>query len=132
MSNKSKSQSRTLQSTKYKTERRWESNRRRKLERALKDNPNNAEAITLALKNINYRRKTPKTSFWSKTNIAIAKVYKEFTGKVNMDMFSSNEKVSLPALTTPGPYSEKVTKPGNFVSDMFQLRNRVNGFSWNF
>lgn len=50
--------------TAYKNEMRWAKNRRAKLERALKRNPENLQIVE-ALKNIKYRRKTPGTSLLS-------------------------------------------------------------------
>jgi hypothetical protein len=66
----------------YKSGKVWETNRIRKLKRALKDNPNNAEEINKALANITYRRKTPTTKQWSATRRRIAEIFKKFTGKV--------------------------------------------------
>lgn len=45
----------------YANELRWSKNRKRKLNRALKAQPNNLQIVE-ALKNIKYRRKTPGTS----------------------------------------------------------------------
>lgn len=50
--------------TAYAREQRWAKNRRRKLERVLKEQPNNLQ-VAEALKNIKYRRKTPGTSILS-------------------------------------------------------------------
>lgn len=61
----------------YKSSKRMESNRKRKLERALKKNPEN-EQIVQALKNIGYRRKTPTTSHWSHQKIAEVMLNKSF------------------------------------------------------
>lgn len=122
MANKGKSKGAEAQAQRYKSERKWESNRMAKLERALKRNPENKQ-IELAMKNIVYRRSTPKTSQWNATKIATAKLFKKFSGKVNMDIFSSNEKVSAPALMLKG----KVTIGTSANSfNMFKLVTRAH------
>ena len=74
-----------------------EANRKRKLLKLLKQQPNN-EQIKDALTNIKYRRKTPKTQEWSKTDIQTAKLFKAFTGRADWDLFSSNPKVQAAAI----------------------------------
>lgn len=74
-----------------------EANRKRKLLKLLKEQPNN-EQIKDALTNIKYRRKTPKTQEWSKSAIQMAKLFKLFTGRADWDLFSSNPKVQSAAL----------------------------------
>lgn len=74
-----------------------EANRKRKLLKLLKQQPNN-EQIKDALTNIKYRRKTPKTQEWSKTDIQTAKLFKTFTGRADWDLFSSNPKVQAAAI----------------------------------
>ena len=74
-----------------------EANRKRKLLKLLKQQPNN-EQIKDALTNIKYRRKTPKTQEWSKSAIQMAKLFKLFTGRADWDLFSSNPKVQAAAL----------------------------------
>ena len=82
----------------YKSSTRWATNRKIKLTRVLKQQPNN-EQIKDALANIKYRRKTPTTkTVWSHDNIRIAKLFKEFTGRASADLFSSNPKVQSGAL----------------------------------
>jgi hypothetical protein len=74
-----------------------EANRKRKLLKLLKQQPNN-EQIKDALVNIKYRRKTPKTQEWSKTDIRLAQVFKQFTGRADWDLFSSNPKTQAAAI----------------------------------
>lgn len=74
-----------------------EANRKRKLLKLLKQQPNN-EQIKDALVNIKYRRKTPKNKEWSKTDIQTAKLFKLFTGRADWDLFSSNPKVQAAAI----------------------------------
>ena len=61
----------------YQASKRQEVNRKRKLTKLLKMFPAN-EQIEMALKNIKYRRKTPKTQHWSHTSKAWAQTQKEF------------------------------------------------------
>lgn len=122
MANKSGSAGRTAKAAAYKTLKRWESNRRRHLEMQLKRNPNNAAQIELALKNIVYRRRTPLNPTWSSTKRQTAMLYKRFTGVVNMDMFSNNEKLSGPALMTHGKFN---TKSLGRTDRMFALGTRA-------
>lgn len=83
----------------YKSSTRWATNRKIKLTRVLKQQPNN-EQIKDALANIKYRRHTPNTkTVWSHGNIRLAKLFKEFTGRASVDLFSSNPKVQAAALT---------------------------------
>lgn len=90
---------------KYKNSNIHDKNAKIRLLRDLKNNPNNAEQINTAISNIKRTRCTPKTPFWNSTRRSIAILYKMFTGRVNQDIFSNNEKVSAPALMTPGPKS---------------------------
>jgi hypothetical protein len=92
------SKSKQAYSALYKSSTRWATNRKIKLTRLLKQQPNN-EQIKDALANIKYRRHTPTTkTVWSHSNIRIAKLFKEFTGRAGADLFSSNPKVQASAL----------------------------------
>lgn len=63
---KGSSKGRQANYAQYKSENRFAANRKRKLLKLQKEQPNN-EQIVEALKNIRYRRKTPNTSVWSHT-----------------------------------------------------------------
>lgn len=121
-----KSRSKTAESSAqvYKTSRRWETNRLRKLMRALKRNPENTQ-IELAMKNMVYRRKDPKTKkkVWSHSARRQAELFRKFAGCVYMDMFSSNDKLSGPALTKPG--NAPKAQPFN-QNAMFSLGSRAH------
>lgn len=66
----------------------YAANRKRKLERMLRRQPNNAQ-IALALKNItSYRRKDPKEPYWNHQMIETAKLYKLFLGAFDRGIFS--------------------------------------------
>lgn len=83
--------------SRYKSNKVWETNRKRKLNRHLKKHPGDSIAEK-ALANIKYRRKTPKDPQWTPGKIYIAKLFKDFAGFVNKDMFNSNHKIELEAL----------------------------------
>jgi hypothetical protein len=84
--------------SRYKSNKIWETNRKRKLARHIKKHPNDKVAER-ATQNIKYRRKTPKDPQWTPGNIHIAKLFKDFAGFVNRDMFNSNHKLQLEALS---------------------------------
>ena len=93
------SKSKQAYSALYKSSTRWATNRKIKLTRVLKQQPNN-EQIKDALANIKYRRRTPTSkTVWSHGNIRLAKLFKEFTGRASADLFSSNPKVQSVALS---------------------------------
>ena len=124
MGNKSKSSGAEAQSSNYKNSKRWESNRKRKLLKAQKQHPNNLQ-IAEALKNIKYRRKTPTTKFWSPTRVRMAELFKLFTGKVNVEMFSNNEKLATAALLARSNIELKKT-PGFSENAMFSIGARLS------
>lgn len=85
--------------SRYKSDKIWEVNRRKKLQRHLKVHPQDKIALK-AIDNIKYRRKTPKEPFWTPGMVHIAKLFKHFAGFVNKDMFNSNHKIQQDALNT--------------------------------
>jgi len=114
----------------YKTEKRWESNRLKRLERALKRNPENAKQIELAMQGMVYRRKTPNTKVWSSSKRRLAVLFKKFTGSAGADLFSSNEKISTPALMAHGNTS-KISVVTNWTA-MGTLAQRAHDGKGNF
>lgn len=100
MANKATSKSQEAYYARYKSK--YSQNRERKLRRALKRNPNNIQ-IETALKNVSYRRHTPKTRVWSKSAISTAMLMKSFTGKFDKGIFSTDPKVSQAACATRNP-----------------------------
>lgn len=88
--------------SRYKANKTWETNRKRRLERALKAQPNNLQ-IAAALKGMVYRRKTPKTRTWSSSWIRTARLIKEFTGRFDPAIMSANQDIARAALQKPGP-----------------------------
>ena len=77
--------------TTYKASNKQALNRKRKLTKLLKMFPNN-EQIALALKNIQYRRKTPKTPQWSHTAKHYAKLFKDFSKGSDLKVGRLSEK----------------------------------------
>lgn len=125
----SASKSKQAYSALYKSSTRWATNRKIKLTRLLKQQPNN-EQIKEALGNIRYRRKTPTTkTVWSHTNIRLAKLFKEFTGRASADLFSSNPKVQSIALSYR-PDAEKLKIIDGKVN--FSLGARAHDSKGNF
>lgn len=64
--------------SRYKTGKVYEQNRRRKLQKQLTLQPNNADQINKALSNITWRRNAPKTPKWSHSAIAEIMLLKLF------------------------------------------------------
>jgi len=64
----------------YKSQNRFVTNRKNKLTKLLKEQPNN-EQIVSALKDIKYRRDTPNTSVWSATKVAFEKMKSMYNKK---------------------------------------------------
>lgn len=125
MANKARSKSAEAQASIYKTSKREETNRRLRLERELKRNPNNSAQILAAIVNIGHRRSKPKSPFWNATRRAMAILFKEAKGKVHLDIFSNNEKAASSALLLAGPYSSCRTYPTMSEKDMFSLKTRA-------
>jgi hypothetical protein len=91
---KSSSKGKQTQYDLYKSKQTWKANRERKLLQALQKNPGNAKQIETAIKNITYRRKTPKSKVWSKTKIYIAQLIRQTCGSCPQEIFSSNPKIA--------------------------------------
>lgn len=79
---------------------RTQANRKRRLERTLKAQPNNQQ-VQNALLETGRQRKAPVTSQWSHTAIRLAKLFKEFRGSAPKELFSTNPKVQQLALSVP-------------------------------
>ena len=79
---------------------RTEANRKRKLQKLLKSQPNNKQ-IQNALLDTGTKRKAPITKQWSHSAIRLAKLFKEFCGYAPKELFSSNPKVQQAALSLP-------------------------------
>lgn len=79
---------------------RTQANRKRRLQRTLKAQPNNIQ-VQNALLEVGSKRKSPVTQQWSHTAIRLAKLFKYFTGRAPKELFSSNPKVQQSAMTVP-------------------------------
>lgn len=74
--------------SRYKQSGLYATNRKRRLERVARQQPNNAQ-IPLAIKSLtSYRRRTPKEAYWSHQMIETAKLYKLFVGVFDKGVFS--------------------------------------------
>lgn len=98
-----KYKSKIAQASNYKANKTWEKNRIKRLERTIKNQPNNEQAKAALKAGFVYRRKTPTTRMWSASWIRVAKLFKEFTGAFNPLIMSSNPKTASEAMQIPGP-----------------------------
>lgn len=132
MANNKRSKSAENYSAMYKSTKRQEKNRKTKLERQLKIQPNN-EQVKQALKDIKYRRKTPTAREWSATWITTAKIIKLFSGRFDRAIMSSNQDVARAALQKQGPIAasmEKVKDKKNQTyvdKNFFSIGARIRG-----
>ena len=78
---------------------RTEANRKRRLERTLKAQPNNKQ-VELALKDSKSKRKASTKRVWSHSARATAQLFKEFGCSAPIALFSTNQKVQQDALQT--------------------------------
>lgn len=79
---------------------RTQANRKRRLLKLLKSQPNNTQLQNAVLE-VGTARKKPNNPQWSHSAIRLAKLFKEFTGRAHKDLFSSNPKVQQAALSMP-------------------------------
>jgi hypothetical protein len=73
------------------TNTRIEANRKRRLERTVKAHPNNQQAALALKESRGHKRKKPASPYWSHTMIREAKLFKEFTGRIDLNIFHSIE-----------------------------------------
>lgn len=126
MANKRTSASDKAHHMTYKTQQIWAKNRRAKLERALKRNPNNLQIVE-ALKNVTYRRGTPKTSQWSASDIANAQLIKSFCGFCDKNVFHANKDLKLAAWThIASKRPELITRINSHTKGMFSIKSRAH------
>ena len=106
----------------YKSSQKWKSNRERRLLKLMKEHPNNKQ-IPEALANLKYRRRTPTTRMWSKSDKRLAQLIKQFAGSCPHAVFSSNPKVAEAALASIRQTFDEKKMPQGKVS--FKLGDRV-------
>lgn len=78
----------------YKSQNRFSANRKRKLLKLQKEQPNNEQIVT-ALANIKYRRKTPGTAMFNKTKIASLTLMKQAKKGPTFERVSMKDMFSL-------------------------------------
>lgn len=120
-----KTSSKANQASAYKANKTWETNRKKRLERTIRNQPNNEQA-KLALKGMVYRRKTPGVAGWSATQIRAAKLFKEFEGRFDRVFFSPDPKLSQAWLQKQSIYAA-LAPAGKPQGDkgFFSLQTRV-------
>lgn len=103
---KSKSQSKKNQHTAYKAEGRWAKNKKRKIERHLKQFPND-EVAQRALGNIGStpKRKTPNNKMWLPSQRTLAQIYASMG--INGHHALGNEKISNEIYKREGQENQK-------------------------
>lgn len=104
---------------------RTQANRKRRLLRTQKQQPNNTQ-VEKALLDDKAPRKAPKTSQWSHSMIYLAKLYKEFGCPAPKELFSNNLKVQQAALLA---YNNRSKREFNNLPQGrvdFSLAARVN------
>lgn len=127
MANKPKSKSRESYSALYKSSKRETTNRKKKLLKLAKLQPNN-EQITKALLDLDKpHRVAPKVPHWSASMIATAKLVKEFAGKVHKDYFSPDEKKRAEArrVSFLPEDTAKVKPVRGYQYGMFSIAKRI-------
>jgi hypothetical protein len=125
----SKGGSKANQAASYKANKRWESNRKRRLERTLKAQPTNQQVINALKVGMVYRRKTPTNPTWSSSWIRVAKIMKEFTGRFDPVIMGSNIDAAKVALSRQGPVAAEMEKTSKFKAGsdkgFFTLETRL-------
>lgn len=128
MASKSRGPSAKAYYARYKAENRFAANRKRKLLKALKEQPNNKQ-IEQALKNITYRRKTPNTSVWSSGKRKTAGLFKQFTGCMSFEVFNSNPIVKTNAINKLNSGVKSIhTKVTNRLGD--RAHDKLGNLVW--
>lgn len=114
--------------TRYKTNGVYAKNKRSKLEKQLKLQPNN-DQVKLALKDIaSYRRKAPKVPYWSHTMRKTAQMLKKVHGRFDSNIFHNDPKVAAAALAGL-PSRTYQSKTATRKDSMFSIGARVGWVS---
>jgi hypothetical protein len=115
---------------KYKANKVWEKNRKLRLERVVKAQPNNQQAKD-ALGGMVYRRKTPGAHTWSHSEKRAAQIYRKWNGLFDRNMFHADPKVSQLALSrkpeVPEPKAKRGEIPPSYGNSFFALGARLQG-----
>lgn len=117
------SASQTAYYSRYKSNRTWEKNRIARLQRTLKNQPDNLQVQEALKKGPVYRRATPTTSQWSSSWVRAAKIVKQFTGVFDRNYMSANQDAAFAARQ-----KTKNTEKSVHVNqqEMFSLQTRAN------
>lgn len=124
MANKPSGKSATSYFANYKASNTHAKNRKRKLEKQLKLQPNN-EQVKTALGNIMYRRSTPTKREWSASWIRVAKIFKMFEGRFDRNIMSNNPTVAAAALQGHKDNSQYPKPKPHRIDRFFSLAARV-------
>lgn len=120
-----KSKSQEAYSSRYKSTT-FALNRKKKLERVLKDQPNNEQA-KMAIKDIHYRRKTPNTTVWLASAKAGASLVASFTKNTNVALntkaMPKNDTISARNMFS---LKTRIRNAGNYI---FADSLKVSGFN---
>lgn len=109
---------------------RTQANRKRRLQKLLKQQPNNKQ-LQNAILELGSQRKKPVTQQWSHSDIRLAKLFKMFTGRAPKELFSTNPKVQQAALAMPSS-KEFVNLPKGKVDFSIGARAFMReGSTWN-
>lgn len=125
MANAKRSKSAENYSAQYKSGRKWETNRKRRLERVLKEQPNN-EQVKAALKSMVYRRKTPTTAMWSHSWKKTAQLIKQFSGKFDKECMNSDPKKAAEAMRMSTNPNRPKQDPTPAKYDFYSIGIRFN------
>jgi len=131
MANKSASKGKQGYYASYKSSGKHAKNKKARIARAIKRDPNN-EALKNHLLDINYTRKTPGSDTWSHSGIALAKVFKEFCGRFDKAILNSNAKQASEALQKLGSNVQNRKLPKSMYDSIaaknpFSIAARVLG-----
>lgn len=126
MAKKSRSKTAEQYFSQYKTSKRWETNRKRKLAKVLKEQPTNQQ-VKDAMSGMVYRRKTPNTPQWSASAKRIAQMYKSIAGYFHRDILSNDHKLQLAATKLTRKQRTPEIKDTQQFKSFFALGNRLQG-----
>lgn len=103
----------------------YATNRKLRLQRTLKAQPENEQVKRALQDTMHYRRSTPKSSVWTASTKRMAQVLRSWTGGFDMNILNSNPKVAATALA--GLPSRDKVKADDTVNakHMFSIAARV-------
>lgn len=117
--------------SRYKSNKVWETNRKRKLAKHLKKHPKDSVAEK-AVNNIKYRRQTPKAPFWTPGMIHVAGLFKQYAGYVNKEIFNPNHKIrddALAGYNRRGGHTNSTSRVDYSIGA--RAHNKYGALAWN-